>query len=373
MEIIRLCRTFPRIDSPGAGLHCFNFSKYIKLQTLVFTKYSESPILSIPENAQVYEINYRDLSFKRKSESLLRLILILISKIWGELVFAYEINKKLRGIQAKPKIIHLHSINYLFTSIYLKYKFNAKLIMNFGGTDLVRVKDNFLLKRVCQKADAVLYVAESMHDDLKDIFSNQLIACMGNGVDTDFFRPGNKNKKKFFLAVGNLRWQKGYEYLIDAFATVAEKYPEYKLLIAGEGPDRNILQRKINDLNLSKKTLLLGSQSRNDILRLFQDSFAYVLSSVSEGFPKSVIESIATETPVIVTDIGECKRLARGVGLVVDAGSSNSLAEAMISFIEDDSSYIKYITNCNVVRDNYSWQKMVSVVDMVYKEIIMNE
>ena len=47
MEIIRLCRTFPRIDSPGAGLHCFNFSKYIKLQTLVFTKYSESPILSI--------------------------------------------------------------------------------------------------------------------------------------------------------------------------------------------------------------------------------------------------------------------------------------------------------------------------------------
>ena len=48
---------------------------------------------------------------------------------------------------------------------------------------------------MCQKADAVLYVAESMHDDLKDIFSNQLIACMGNGVDTDFLDLEIKIKK----------------------------------------------------------------------------------------------------------------------------------------------------------------------------------
>ena len=87
----------------------------------------------------------------------------------------------------------------------------------------------------------------------------------------------------------------------------------------------------------------------------------------------AVIESTISSIRKSFTDIGECKRLAKGVGLVVDAGSSNSLAEAMISFIEDDSSYMKYITNCNVARDNYSWQKMVSVVDMVYKEIIMNE
>ena len=51
---------------------------------------------------------------------------------------------------------------------------------------------------MCQKADAVLYVAESMHDDLKDIFSNQLIACMGNGVDTDFLDLEIKIKKNSF-------------------------------------------------------------------------------------------------------------------------------------------------------------------------------
>ena len=62
------------------------------------------------------------------------------------------------------------------------------------------------------------------------------------------------------------------------------------------------------------------------IFKVISSSFAYVLSSVSEGFPKSVIESIATETPVIVTDIGECKRLARG-GVIVDAGHDRLLKQ----------------------------------------------
>ena len=143
--IIRLCRTFPRSDFPGIGLHCYHFSQYIKQPTLIFTKYMDSSPIHVPKNAKLIEIRYKDLSFQKEKESLLRTVLIVFSKIWGEIIFGISVLRYLRKNKIQISILHLHSINFLITALFVKFFFQCKTIMNFGGTDLLRLKNNKIL------------------------------------------------------------------------------------------------------------------------------------------------------------------------------------------------------------------------------------
>ena len=71
------------------------------------------------------------------------------------------------------------------------------------------------------------------------------IQIVGNSADTSLFKPLTKNKN-LLVSIGNLRWQKDYLTLIRAFKIFYETNPQAKLLIFGEGPERKILESKIN-------------------------------------------------------------------------------------------------------------------------------
>jgi len=136
MAIIRLCRTFPRVDYPGIGLHCYNFTKHIQEPTFIFTKHMDSPVLDVPSNASLVEVDYSDISFRKEKEPIWRLLLIVLSKIWGEIYFSLKVASYIRRNKIDISIVHLHSINYLMTAVLIKILFKAPMVMNFDETDL---------------------------------------------------------------------------------------------------------------------------------------------------------------------------------------------------------------------------------------------
>ncbi len=369
--IIRLCRTFPRKDYPGIGLHCYNFSKFIDHQTIIFTKKIDSPPVDIPKNAKLIEIDYSDLSFNRKEESLLRIFLIILSKIWGEFIFSFNVLKYLKQNKINISILHLHSINFLITAILIKLLYRCPSIMNFGGTDLLRLKKSKIMKHLASKIDGYLYVAQSMKLDLDKLFNPKKNFYMGNGVDLELFKPNLKfvRDQMQFFAIGNLRWQKGYDLLIEAFSNVAKIYPDIKLLIAGDGPLKEQLKGLVINLKLERNIFLLGICSRNELVTHLSQSKGFIMSSVAEGFPKALIEAIACEVPVIVTDVGECANIAKHVGIIVQPNDPNRLSEAIIKFITNEDSYIQMQKNCSEERLKYSWLSMTERVRAAYKEI----
>jgi len=369
MAIIRLCRTFPRVDYPGIGLHCYNFTKHIQEPTFIFTKHMDSPVLDVPSNASLVEVDYSDISFRKEKEPIWRLLLIVLSKIWGEIYFSLKVASYIRRNKIDISIVHLHSINYLMTAVLIKLLFKAPMVMNFGGTDLVRVKKSRLLQMFARFTDGALFVAEAMRPDLERLFPNKILTFMGNGVDLKKFKPANNQRQKQFLAIGNLRWQKGYSYLLEALKLVVDRSPDVKLVVAGEGPDREALEEQIEQLGLQEHVNLMGMCSREQLVDLLGHSHGFVMASVSEGFPKSLIEAIACQTPVVVTDVGECGRIAPNVGLVVPAKNAEALASAMSKLLEDTKLYEKYAAACLVEREEYGWKKMTDRVAGAYKEI----
>ena len=370
MSIIRLARTYPRKNQQGIGLNCYNLSCRINQPTIVFTKWMESEPIDIPNNVHLEEISYKDLSFNSKQETKLRLLLILCSKIWGELFFSIQVFRYLFKEKTKIKLIHLHTINYLFTACLLKLWFRAPLVINFGGTDLVRFSQYRLLQKTSKLVDKVFYVARAMEPKLKKFFDIGSLVYMGNGVDLDLFKPSKVDRQKQFIAVGNLRWQKGYLHLLDAFRNVVDKDNDYRLLIAGEGPDRLLIEERIKELDLGNNVNLLGMCSRKEITSMLNSSRAFVMASVSEGFPKAMIEAIACATPVVVTDVGECAQIANGVGFVVPVKDSNALGSSMMDIAFNDIFWDKFSSQCIKIRKNYSWQRVSDRVNNIYLNML---
>ena len=102
-------------------------------------------------------------------------------------------------------------------------------------------------------------------------------------------------------SIGRLSAEKGFDLLIDAVASLIHDGADLKLVIAGEGPEKESLKRQIKNLNMEEHIKLLGFCSNT---RSFYESLdIFVLSSHREGLPNVVLEAMAMGTPVVATNV----------------------------------------------------------------------
>lgn len=136
-------------------------------------------------------------------------------------------------------------------------------------------------------------------------------------------------REKRIVSVGRLYPQKNQQMLIKAFAKIADKYPEYRLVIYGEGFLRKKLKELIIDLNLQDRVLLPGRSS--NVIEEVAKSEIFCLSSNFEGMSNAMIEAICVGTPVISTKVsGTDELIIDGKnGLLVEIGDIDGLTQAM--------------------------------------------
>jgi glycosyltransferase involved in cell wall biosynthesis len=132
---------------------------------------------------------------------------------------------------------------------------------------------------------------------------------------------------------GRLGRQKALGVALHALAEVGD----VKLVIAGDGPERSSLERRVEELRLDDRVRLLGSVPRETVLRLFKAADASLLSSAWENFPHTVVESLAVGCPVIATAVGGVPEVVRDGenGLLVPPGDPSALAQAITRFFGD--------------------------------------
>jgi glycosyltransferase involved in cell wall biosynthesis len=134
---------------------------------------------------------------------------------------------------------------------------------------------------------------------------------------------------------GRLTAQKSLTRALDAVAAADGVH----LVIAGEGPDREALERHARDIGVAGRVSFLGAQPRRRIVELFRAADASILSSSWENFPHTVVEALAVGTPVLAMEAGGVGEVVRdGVnGLLVPAGDGAALADAIRRFFADDA------------------------------------
>jgi glycosyltransferase involved in cell wall biosynthesis len=146
---------------------------------------------------------------------------------------------------------------------------------------------------------------------------------------------GLDNRVKIIGTVGRLVKQKGYTFLLKAFRQVNKIYPETRLLIVGEGEDRNRLETYIRTININKKVIFAGV--RRDLERIYPIMDIFVISSIWEPLGNVALEAAAFGIPVVATMVGGLPEvvLHRQTGILVPPEEPDELAEAILFLLRN--------------------------------------
>ncbi|MDK3158261.1 glycosyltransferase [Kamptonema cortianum] len=214
-----------------------------------------------------------------------------------------------------------------------------------NATNLKRRIAPYLVKLFYPWADAVITVSQGAAEDLARLgMASGLVKVVYNPVvmpefyervkepvDHYWFEP---DRPPVILGVGRLERQKDFPTLIQAFAELRQHRP-IRLMILGEGQDRPMLERLIQDLGLGQEVLLPGFVS-NPYAYMAKSS-VFVLSSLFEGLPTALIEAMAAGIPVVSTDCesGPREILINGqYGPLVPIGDVTAMAEAIAKTLD---------------------------------------
>jgi glycosyltransferase involved in cell wall biosynthesis len=175
---------------------------------------------------------------------------------------------------------------------------------------------------------------------------SSLVEVIQNGVDTRLYSP-EPRRSRFELClpadgrlighVGRLAPEKDHATLLKAFRSVAVADPRARLVLVGDGSLRSTLEVRAREIGVDDRVCWLGA--RTDVADLLPHFDVFVLSSIREGAPLSLLEAMAAARPVVSTRVGEVGRLVVNdvTGLVVEPGDPRGLAAAIATILSSPS------------------------------------
>lgn len=183
--------------------------------------------------------------------------------------------------------------------------------------------------------------------------------------------PGANPTKKWVIAMGRLVYQKGFDILLPAFKNIADKHPDWQLLICGEGELRSELETLRDSLGLGKQVLFPGVISNP--IALFQHSKLFVFSSRWEGLGVVLLEAMASALPVISTD---CPSGPREIvhdeinGILVPNQDIIALATAMDNLMSNQEKRHRLAANAAEVTEFFSLKKIVKLWEDLVGDLV---
>jgi glycosyltransferase involved in cell wall biosynthesis len=246
---------------------------------------------------------------------------------------------------------------------------------------LYEVLDKLILRRM----DAVVHVNNSVP---RRVNGRNLVGIKNfiieNGIPELRFDPDSAFqsdpavrefcKDSFVIGtICRLSEEKGLGHLIAALRTLSDQYVNFKVVIIGEGPQRRTLEAIISDAGLSQKILLAGY--RNSAYHYLPNFNVFVLPSLTEGLPITILEAMQAEVPIIATRVGGIPAVLENgkLGTLIKPEDPKALADAITHIWSDPMASMEMSKNARKVAiTKYSSRRMAEDYMRVYETILTN-
>ena len=288
-------------------------------------------------------------------------------------------------------LLHVHyaiphaAIAYMAKQILLTNGKSIPIITTLHGTDITLVGNNRTFSPVVEfsinHSDGVTAVSESLaHDTYENFNIHVPIKVIYNFIDFDRFKKLNKdhfrkaiapNGEKILIHTSNFRKVKRVDEVIRIFASVHKVIPS-KLLMIGDGPERQNLEELCRELHLCDHVRFLGKQDAIEEILAIGDLF--LIPSASESFGLSALEAMACEVPVISSNIGGLPQVnIDGVtGYLCEVGDHETMALRAIEILSDENRLSTFRKNSLNQAKKFDISVILPEYENYYMEVISN-
>lgn len=231
--------------------------------------------------------------------------------------------------------------------------------------------------------DQVICVSEDLHAEcLRVGVDPARCHFVHNAIDTEQFvplppksasdvPPADSSRRILIGALARLSPEKGFERLVQATATLIAQGHDLELRIAGEGPSRANIESHIAGTGRQDRIRLLGHV--RDTVAFLQGLDIFVLSSLREGLPNSLLEAMACGLPVIATRVGGVPSLVQDAynGLLIKPDSTEEIAEAIASLAMDKARRIQLGTAARqTIECSYNFADRMRRIAAIYERVL---
>lgn len=285
-------------------------------------------------------------------------------------------------------ILHVHYAiphayaGYMAKQMLKREGIEVPMITTLHGTDITLVGNHPTYKEAVtfsiNESDIVTSVSESLKRDTLRLFNvDKDIKVIPNFIGLQKTERVSPCKRSVMASadelivthISNFRKVKRVDDVVRVFYGIQQQLPA-KLIMVGDGPEREIADQLCKDLGIKKKVLFLGNTSDIDRILCFTDLF--LLPSESESFGLSALEAMAAGVPVVSSNAGGLSEVnEEGVsGYLCPIGDVQTMAEKAIYILSDKDRLAQFKQNARKVAARFDEEKIIPMYEALYYNAI---
>ncbi|MAL18364.1 MAG: N-acetyl-alpha-D-glucosaminyl L-malate synthase BshA [Balneola sp.] len=286
-------------------------------------------------------------------------------------------------------LLHVHYALPHATSAYLAKQIMAEkgihvpVVTTLHGTDITLVGSDPSYKHVVEfsidKSDGVTAVSEFLKQETYDRFNiKQDIKVIPNFIDLDRFKKSNKshfkkaicpNDEKVVVHVSNFRKVKRVPEVVTVFSKILDAGIEAKLLLAGDGPDRQKAEQQCRDLGICEHVRFLGKLEEVEEVLSIADLF--LIPSGSETFGLAALEAMSCSVPVISSNIGGLPEvnIHGETGYLCDLDDIDCMVEYGVKILSNPELHQTLAQNARKQAERFNQDVVVEEYERFYEEV----
>ncbi|MDZ7772868.1 MAG: N-acetyl-alpha-D-glucosaminyl L-malate synthase BshA [Balneolaceae bacterium] len=286
-------------------------------------------------------------------------------------------------------ILHVHYAIPHATSAYLAKQIlgdkaaHVPIITTLHGTDITLVGSDPSYKNVVDfsinQSDGVTAVSEYLKEETLERFDiRREIEVIPNFIDLERFRKGDKDHfkksigpegEKVIVHVSNFREVKRVPDVVETFHLMLEAGLKAKLLLVGDGPDRQRAEQKCRELGICDQVRFLGKQDQVEEILSVADLF--LIPSGSETFGLAALEAMGCSVPVISSNIGGLPEvnIHGETGYLCELGDVQCMAEYGLKILGDEELHRTMAANARRRAEQFEMSAVVNLYEEYYRQV----
>jgi glycogen(starch) synthase len=277
-----------------------------------------------------------------------------------------------------PDVIHVNAVCPV-SMLHLRtaHVTAAPVVLRMNQEALVDEmgKANTLTRQALESADWVCCVSSAVLAKLQSLFPaiNGRSSVIHNGVELPtIVNDAVPVQAPRLLCLGRLVPAKGFDLAVAALASIAARYPNLRMVIAGDGPERAKMERQVAQLDLSRIVEFIGWVEPDRVLPLISTASIVLIPSWREGLPTVALQAGLMGRPIIATRVGGLPEvvLHHQTGLLCEKGDGGGIADAIAYLLDHPKRAVEMGQEARRrVGENFLWERCVAAYDSLYRQL----